>query len=67
MARRWLDVRVPAACAAGVAVMLLAGHFRESSSPYATLLWLATVIVGGGAIGWWLMALMMEDDPDAED
>lgn len=70
MARRWLDVRVPAACAAIVAVLLLAGHFRhfrESSSPYATLLWLATVIVGGGAIGWWLMAVLMEGDPDAEE
>jgi hypothetical protein len=67
VALRWLDVRAPAACAAIVAVILLAGHFRDSSAPYATLLWLATVIVGGGAIGWWLMALMMEGDPDAEE
>lgn len=67
MARRWLDVRVPAACAAIVAVIVLEGHLRESSSYYATQLWLANYLVGGGAIGWWLMALMMEDDPDAED
>ena len=66
MARRWLDVRVPAACAAIVAVILLEGHFRESSSYYATQLWLANYLVGG-AVLWWLLALMMEDDPDAED